>query len=133
MSNTELENTKLSDAQPGPKDRRTERRSPRRANPFNQSGHADALAPSHGTPSRSKKQGQAAKGSTKQDLVIQMLGRQTGVSIEDIVAKTKWQPHSVRGFFSGIVRKKLKLPLVSDVGRDGLRRYHIAPIASSKS
>jgi hypothetical protein len=70
---------------------------------------------------------------TKQDLVIQMLRRQFGVSIDDIIAKTGWQPHSVRGFFSGLVRKKLKLPLVSDVGKDGVRRYHIASVASSKA
>jgi len=134
MSNTELENAAVSDVQPGPKDHQTVRR------PFSAAAKARQSKRSSTRPraksrdaSRSKKQGQAAKGSTKQDLVIQMLGRQTGVSIEDIVAKTKWQPHSVRGFFSGIVRKKLKLPLVSDVGRDGLRRYHIAPIASSKS
>ena len=80
-----------------------------------------------------KPKGRAAPSQSKQDLVIQMLRRQSGVSIEDIVAKTGWQPHSVRGFFSGVVRKKLKLPLVSDVGKDGVRRYHIAPIASSKA
>ena len=62
-----------------------------------------------------------------------MLRRQSGVSIEDIIVKTNWQPHSVRGFFSTVVRKKLKLPLVSDVGKDGVRRYHTAPIASAKT
>ena len=75
----------------------------------------------------------AAAGQSKQDLVIQMLRRQSGVTIEDIIAKTGWQPHSVRGFFSGLVRKKLKLPLTSDVGKDGVRRYHIAPLVSSKA
>jgi hypothetical protein len=70
---------------------------------------------------------------TKQDLVIQMLRRQSGVTIDDVIAKTGWQPHSVRGFFSGLVRKKLNLPLVSDMGRDGVRRYHIASVASSKA
>jgi hypothetical protein len=70
---------------------------------------------------------------TKQDLVSQMLRRQSGVTIDDIISKTGWQPHSVRGFFSGLVRKKLNLPLVSDVGKDGVRRYHIASVASSKA
>ena len=65
--------------------------------------------------------------------MIQMLRRQSGVTIEDIIAKTGWQPHSVRGFFSGLVKKKLQLPLASDVGKNGVRRYHIAPIASSKA
>jgi hypothetical protein len=75
----------------------------------------------------------AAASQSKQDLVIQMLRRQSGVTIEEIIAKTDWQPHSVRGFFSGLVKKKLKLPLVSAVGKDGVRRYHITPIASSKA
>jgi hypothetical protein len=70
---------------------------------------------------------------TKQDLVIQMLRRRSGVTIDDIITKTDWQPHSVRGFLSGVVRKKLDLPLVSDVGKDGVRRYHIASVASSKA
>ena len=83
--------------------------------------------------SQVKSKQQAAAGQSKQDLVIQMLKRQSGVSIEDVVAKTGWQPHSVRGFFSGLVKKKLKLPLVSGVGKDGVRRYHIALTASSKA
>ncbi len=74
-----------------------------------------------------------APTQTKQTLVIQMLRRRSGVSIDDIITKTDWQPHSVRGFFSGVVRKKLDLPLVSDVGKDGVRRYHIASVASSKA
>jgi Protein of unknown function (DUF3489) len=70
-----------------------------------------------------------ANGSAKSTSESQI----SGVTIEDIIAKTGWQPHSVRGFFSGLVKKKLKLPLVSDVGKDGARRYHIAPIAPSKA
>jgi len=76
---------------------------------------------------------QPGSAQSKQDLVIQMLRRQSGVSIDDIITRTGWQPHSVRGFFSGLVRKKFKLPFVSDVGKDGVRRYHIASVASSKA
>src|SRR5512135_2561269 len=83
--------------------------------------------------SHSQKQPRTAQAGTKQDLVIQMLGRQSGVSVDDIVAKTSWQPHSVRGFLSGVVRKQFGLPLISEAGKDGLRRYHIAPIASAKA
>ena len=83
------------------------------------------------SPASFKRRG--APSQSKQDLVIQMLRRQSGVTIKDIIAKTGWQPHSVRGFFSGSVKKKLKLPLVSELGKDGVRRYHIAPIASSKA
>jgi Protein of unknown function (DUF3489) len=85
-----------------------------------------------GRVSSSKKPRQAERGGTKQELVIQMLRQRAGANIDEIIDKTGWQPHSVRGFFSAVVRKKLKLPLVSDVGKDGVRRYHIAPNTSSK-
>jgi hypothetical protein len=82
-------------------------------------------------PPKSKRRGTPSQ--SKQDAVIQMLRRRSGVTIKDIVTKTGWQPHSVRGFFSGLVKKKLKLPLTSEVGKDGIRRYHIAPLASAKA
>ena len=76
--------------------------------------------------SPSTKRSRTARVGSKQDVVIQMLQRQSGASINDIIAKTGWQPHSVRGFLSDVVRKKLKLLLVSEVGKVGIRRYHVA-------
>jgi uncharacterized protein DUF3489 len=83
--------------------------------------------------STAKSKKPAAPSQSKQEAVIKMLRRKPGVTIDDIVAETGWQRHSVRGFFSGLIKKKLKLPLVSDVSKDGVRRYHIAAVKSRKA
>ncbi|WP_244505548.1 DUF3489 domain-containing protein [Methyloceanibacter stevinii] len=75
----------------------------------------------------------SASPQSKQALVITMLRRKSGATIDDIVAETGWQPHSVRGFLSGVVKKKLGLPLVSEVGKNGVRRYRIAAAKSHKA
>ena len=68
--------------------------------------------------------------TSKQDQVLVLLRRQQGASIEEIVAATDWQPHSVRGFMSGAVKKRLGIEVVSEKGEDGIRRYHVAALKS---
>ena len=53
-------------------------------------------------------------------------------SIAEIAAETAWLPHSVRGFLTAMVRKKLDLPLVSTKEAGAERRYHIAALKPAK-
>ncbi len=81
-------------------------------------------------PSGSKPNGRTSPATvrpgTKQALMIDLLKRKKGATIEEIVEVTGWQPHSVRGAISGALKKDLGLAVASERVGDGSRVYRIA-------
>jgi Protein of unknown function (DUF3489) len=69
--------------------------------------------------------------TTKQARVVALLRSPAGATIAMMKA-TEWQQHSVRGFLTGAVRKKLKLKLNSTKS-DGERVYRIVASGRSRS
>jgi hypothetical protein len=61
---------------------------------------------------------------SKQAEVIAMLRRREGVTVDEIRTATGWQPHTVRGVFSGALKKKLGLAVVGTKEERG-RVYRI--------
>jgi hypothetical protein len=81
----------------------------------------------------SNKSGHAKpRANSKQDAVIGLLSRPDGATIASIMRATGWQQHSVRGFFAGVVRRKLGLTLQSEKS-NGDRVYRIVSRKRSKS
>ena len=68
--------------------------------------------------------GQSMRAESKQAVVIALLSKPTGTTVPAIMKSTGWQPHSVRGFLAGVVRKKLGLNLTSEQTDKG-RVYRI--------
>jgi len=78
-----------------------------------------------GRPADGKLVASLISGSSKAEIVLRKLRAAKGATVPMLMEATGWQAHSVRGFLSGTVRRKLGLTLVSEIGKDGARRYRV--------
>jgi len=75
-------------------------------------------------PGKAAKEKGAREGS-KTQTILELLKRPGGVTAKELMKATGWQPHSVRGFLSGTVGKKMELTVTSTKGEDGERSYSV--------
>ena len=69
---------------------------------------------------------QGAREGSKKAAILELLRKPDGATIKDLMAATGWQAHSVRGFISGAIVKKMGLKVESQKRADGERAYSLA-------
>ena len=81
-------------------------------------------APAKKAPKSTKKATGARDGS-KTATILEMLKQPGGATAKELLKATGWQPHSLRGFISGTLGKKMGLAVESATGEDGERTYSV--------
>jgi hypothetical protein len=74
---------------------------------------------------KAEKKATGARDGSKTNTILGLLKRPGGVTAKELMKVTGWQPHSVRGFLSGTIGKKMGLTVTSNKGEDGERSYSI--------
>jgi hypothetical protein len=82
-------------------------------------------APKREKGAKGAKRGAGARDGSKAAQILELLKRPDGATLKELMKATGWQPHSVRGFLSGTLRKKLGLEVISAKAEDGERSYSI--------
>jgi hypothetical protein len=75
-------------------------------------------------PGKAAKEKGVREGS-KTEAILALLKRPGGATTKELLKLTSWQPHSLRGFLSGTLRKKMGLMVTSAKGEDGQRSYSV--------
>jgi len=86
---------------------------------------AAPVAPKQGRAAKETTQPKDAREGSKKAIVLELLRRPEGATLADVQSATGWQPHSVRGFISGALGKKMGLAIESVKTPDGARSYRL--------
>lgn len=76
------------------------------------------------SPRQSKSRCGAPKSTTKLQIILDLLARDTGAGLEELCDATGWQRHSVRGAMAGALKRKGHI--ITSQKTDGVRRYRLA-------
>jgi hypothetical protein len=74
---------------------------------------------------KSPKKAASARQGSKTAKVLGLLKRSGGATLKQLTTATGWQSHSVRGFLSGALGKKMRLKVTSTKAEGGERRYSV--------
>jgi hypothetical protein len=88
---------------------------------------AAPVAPKQGRAAKETTQPKDAREGSKKAIVLELLRRPEGATLQEIMSITGWMAHSVRGFISGGLGKKMGLPVESVKTPEGARAYRIKP------
>jgi Protein of unknown function (DUF3489) len=87
--------------------------------------HTSRVATKRGRAAKDTSPTSATRVGSKTEIVLGLLKRPEGATMNELMATTKWQAHSVRRFLSGTLRKKMGLKIESDKSAEGERTYSI--------
>src|SRR5258708_796360 len=110
-----------------PKPAKKARVAPQRAHVATKKGKATKKASQAKKPPKGKgrKTAGVARDGSKTAKVLDLLKRADGATLKELMKATGWQRHSVRGFLSGTVGKKMGLTVKSTKGEAGPRTYKL--------
>ena len=124
-SSTEVTETALSAAAEASKPTKKARVAPHRAHVAPAKAKPGRKATSAKKTPKGLKKAPVARDGSKTAKVLDLLKRKDGATLKELMKATGWQAHSVRGFLSGTVGKKMGLTVTSTKGADGERSYSV--------